>query len=219
MQDRSSRSEEQESSSKGCHYELSQPLSPLTPLPPSSPEEHDAIHRGMVNIGTGQSPLHHTSHKSPDSPVPPSSPELAADLLPGGIAQPLSEMDIPAGNSTSDEDENFLASSSPAVRRRPLSATAETAQNTTSRTSDSPSASAHTHIRISHAKLRSLPDAVVELDSDGEEMSSDASIVVPLTSQGMSMSSSESSYLDLVGTLPSAIEDFLDMVNSDSSNT
>ncbi|KAH9963123.1 hypothetical protein BC827DRAFT_144744 [Russula dissimulans] len=213
LQDRSSHSEGQESSSKGCYHELSQPPSPLTPLPPSSPEEPDAIRGGTDNIGTNRSPLHYVSYKSPDSPVPPSSPALVDD---GGIAQPLPEMNIPAEDPTSDSDENF---SSPTVRRRPPSATAETVQNTTSRASDNSSGSAYAHIRISHAKLRSLPDSAIELDSDGEEMSSDSSIVVPLTSQGMSMSSSASSYLDLVGTLPSAIGDFLDMVNSDPSNT
>jgi len=216
LQDRSSHSEGQESSSKGCHHELSEPPSPLTPLPPSSPEEPDAIRGGADNIGTNRSLLHYVSYKSPDSPVPPSSPALVADLAPGGIAQPLPEMNIPAVDPTSDSDENF---SPPAVRRRPLSATAETVQDTTSRASDNSSGSAHARIRISHAKLRSLPDSAIELDSDGEEMSSDSSIVVPLTSQGMSMSSSASSYLDLVGTLPSAIGDFLDMVNSDPSNT
>jgi len=216
LQDRSSHFEEQESL-KDSHHELSQPPSPLTPLPPSSPEEPDVIRGGMDNIGIDRSPLHHRSHISPDRHK--LSPALVADLAPGGIAQPL-ELNTPAAaNPTSDEDENFLASPSPTVRRWPQSAIAETVQNTSSRTGDSSLTSPQLHIRISHAKLRSLPDAAVELDSDGEEMSSDSSIVVPLTSQGMSMASSESSYLDLVGTLPSAIGDFLDMVNSDSSNT
>jgi hypothetical protein len=172
------------------------------------------MNRDMNTIGTDRSPLQRTSHRAPKSPVPCSSPESIAEIGPGEIAQLLHEVDVPAEDrtSTSDEDEEFLVHPSP-VRRQPPRANDK---DTTSQAGEGPSASTYSHLRISHAKLRSIPDPTVELDSDGEEMASDGSFCVPATSQGMSMSSSTSSYLDLIGTLPSAVEDFLDMVDSDT---
>jgi hypothetical protein len=124
-------------------------------------------------------------------------------------------VDILAEDPTSNEDGNFVVQPS-LVRQRPPPANG---QNAISLAAGSPSASSSSQLRISHAKLRSLPDVAVELDSDGEEMSSDTSFSVPATSQGMS-SRTASSYLDLIGTLPSEVGDFLEMIDADnSSNT
>ncbi|KAI9507714.1 hypothetical protein F5148DRAFT_1284872 [Russula earlei] len=198
-QHRSSSSEaivQQESSSKDCQYEPSQSPSPLTPLPSSPVSE--VVRGKMVNVGADRSLSQQSLHKSPGRPVPPPSPHLIVDLGRGGVAQHLPKMDFPAEGPTSDEDEDIQA--------------------TTSAAGASPLTSAHSRLRISHAKLRSLPSAAVELDSDGEEMSSDTSITVPATSQGMSMPSSAGSYLDLVGTLPPEVGDFLNMVGSGTSS-
>jgi hypothetical protein len=162
-------------------------------------------------VGADSSPPQRTLHKTLDSPTPCSPLESVADLESGGMSQPLAEVDIPAEDPTSDEEEIFMVRPSP-VRRRPLLANVK---DKASPASDGPSASTPPHLRISHAKLRSLPNAAAELDSDGE-MPFDFS--VPATSQGTSMSCSASSYLDLVGTLPSAVEDFLDMIDSDASS-
>ena len=168
--------------------------------------------REMDIVGADSSPPQRTLHKTPDSkgPAPCSSPESVADLGSGGMAQPLPEEDTPAEDSRSDEGEDFLVHSSP-VRRRPLPANVK---DTSSPAGDGPSASAHTHLRISHAKLRRLPGPTVELDSDGEEISSDCGFSIPGTSQEIPMSSTAGSYLDLVGTLPSAVGDFLDMIDA-----
>jgi hypothetical protein len=127
------------------------------------------------------------------------------------MAQPLPEEDIPAEDPRSDEDEDFLVQPSPA-HRRPQPANAK---DSSSPAGDGPSATARTHLRISHAKLRSLPGPTVGFDSDGEEIFSDGGFSIPGTSQEISMSSTAGSYLDLVGTLPSAVEDFLDMTDAD----
>ena len=161
----------------------------------------------MDIVGPDTSPPQRTLHKTPESPAPCSSPRSVADLGTGVMARALPEVDIPAEGPTSDEDEDFLVHPSP-VRRRRLPADVKD----TSSPADDPSTTAHSHLRISHAKLRSLPYPTVEIDSDGEEMSSDSVFSVPSTSQGMSMSSS--SYLDLAGSLPSAVEDFLDMIDA-----
>ncbi len=82
-----------------------------------------------------------------------------------------------------------------------------------SRTSSS---STRRHLRISHVKLRSLPAVTIELNSDGEEMSSPGTSINALPSSP-EFPCSASSYLDLVGTLPSEVEDFLDMVGTNAS--
>jgi hypothetical protein len=145
-------------------------------------------------------------------PTPRSSSGSTVNLGFGEIAQPLPEVNGPAEDPTSDEEEDFLVYPSP-VRPQPSPANAK---NTTSPTGDDPLASVHTHLRISHAELRSLPNVTVELDSDGDEISSDGGFSVPTTSQIMLISSTGSSYLDLDGTLPSAVGDFLDMIDTDT---
>jgi hypothetical protein len=162
----------------------------------------------MDTAGKDASPSQHTPNKTPES----SPPSPIADPQWGGTSQHLSEMDVPVEDPTSDEDENFLVHPSPA-HPQPLSAKV---QSTSTPADDTPT-SAHSHLRISHAKLRSLPAPTVELDSDGEEMSSsDGSFSLPATSEGMSCAAS--SYLDLVGTLPSEVGDFLDMVGTNTSS-
>jgi len=157
--------------------------------------------------------------ETPQSPSSRSSPEPLVDLELCGTSQPLPEMEIPMEDPTSPtsrEDENSPIRSVPSlVRRSPPLANVE---NTISPSDDSPSPVAHSHARISHAKLRSLPDPAIELDSDGEEMSPTSSFSIAATSQGMSMSRSESSCLDLFGTLPSEVGDFFDMVDAYASS-
>ena len=168
------------------------------------------MHGNMDTMGANRSPSQRAMHIAPESPAPRSSPELMVNLATGGIAQPLPEAEIPLENPTPREDGNSLVHSTP-VRRGPLP---EKVQNKISPAGDSPSPGAHSHSRISHAKLRSLPDSPIELDSEGEEMSPATSFSIPATSQEMSMSFSASSCLDLVGTLPSEVGDFLDMVDA-----
>jgi len=167
--------------------------------------------RKIDTTGAESSPRQPTLHKTPESPAAPPSPESITDQESGGISQVLPEDEIPAEGPTSDEDEDFLVHPSPVRRQPPASV-----KNMSSPADDGPSASAHSHLRISHVKLRSIPDATVELDSDGEEMSSDTDFNLPATSQGAPMSCAGSSYLDLVGTLPSAVGDFLDMIDADA---
>jgi hypothetical protein len=171
--------------------------------------------REMNTVRADSSPPQPTLPKMPHSkgPAPCSLPESVANLGSGGMAQLLPEEDIPAEDPMSDEDEDFLVQPSP-VRRRPLPANVE---DTSSPAGDGPSASSHAHLRISHAKLRSLPGPTVELDSDGEEISSDGGFSIPGTSQEIPMSSTAGSYLDLVGTLPSAVGDFLDMIDANNA--
>ena len=217
MQDQRSQSRaiaEQEPSSKDCCHKLSDPPSPLTPLSPSSPQLPDAMDKKIDTMGAESLPRQRTSHKTPESPAARSSPESITDQESGGISQVLPEDEIPAEGPTSDEDEDFLVHPSPVRQRQPPASV----KNTSSPADDDPSASAHPHLRISHVKLRSIPDATVELDSDGEEMSSDTDFNLPATSQGAPMSCAGSSYLDLVGTLPSAVGDFLDMIDADASS-
>jgi len=214
MQDQRSQSEaiaEQEPSSKDCCYKLSDPPSPLTPLSPPSPQLPDATDRKIDTTGAESPPRQLTLHRTPESPAAHPSPESITDPESGGISQVLPEDEIPAEDPTSDEDEDFLVHPSPVRRRQPPASV----KNTSSPADDGPSASAHSRLRISHVKLRSIPDATVELDSDGEEMSSDTDFNLPATSQGVPMSCAGSSYLDLVGTLPSAVGDFLDMIDAD----
>ncbi|KAH9007026.1 hypothetical protein EDB86DRAFT_2869612 [Lactarius hatsudake] len=184
------------------------PLSPLTPLTPSSPRVPD-IECEKVNASKSDGPpLQYVSDETHEIPSMPLSPELAADT-PRGKATPLSKLDVPVEDPTSDEDENFVVHPSPVRRRSPL-------QNRSPPTSCTPSASTRRHLRISHAKLRSLPSISVELNSDGEEMSSDTSVDAFPSSPGASCPAS--SYLDLDGTLPSEVEDFLDMVGTNTSS-
>ncbi|KAI0254354.1 hypothetical protein BJV78DRAFT_1351258 [Lactifluus subvellereus] len=190
----------QQSSPDDHSYKLPlPPSSPLTPLTPSSSHSQlsDVMRQTVDTAGKDASPSQHTPDKTPES----SPPSPIADPQWGGTSQHLSEADVPVEDPTSDEDENFLVRPSPA-RPQPLY--------------DTPT----THLRISHAKLRSLPAPTVEFDSDGEEMpSSDGSFSLPTTSQGMSCAASDAgSYLDLVGTLPSEVGDFLDMVGTDASS-
>lgn len=164
-----------------------------------------------ANRSPSQQPL--ALRETPESPSPSSSPVLMVDpsLELCGTSQSPPEMEIPMENptsSTSREDENSPNHPSP-VRRSSSPANVE---NSISPSDDSPSPVARSHVRISHAKLRSLPDPAIELDSDGEEMSSTASFSIPATSQGMSCSAS--SCLDLIGTLPSEVGDFFDMVDA-----
>jgi hypothetical protein len=163
----------------------------------------------MDAVGEDASPTHRTPDKILEGPL--STP--IADPQWDGTAQHRSEMDVPVEDPTSDEDENFLVRPSP-TSKRPRSADI---QNNSTAAGNTTSVGAHSpHLRISHAKLRSLPTPTIELDSDGEEMSSsDGSFSPPATSQ---MSGAASSCLDLVGTLPSEVGDFLDMVGSDTSS-
>lgn len=202
LQERSSHSEtivEQESSSTGHCHKPSPPTSPLTPLSSSSSLLSDA----MGTIGANRSPSQHALPKTPESRAPRSTPEPMVDLGLGGTAQ------LPIEDPTSREDVNSLVHL-PSVSRCPPPAKI---RSTTFPAGDSPSpgAGARSHPRISHVKLRGLPDATVELDSDGEEMSPASSFSLPATSQEMSLASS---CLDLVGTLPSEVGDFLDMVDA-----
>lgn len=167
--------------------------------------------RKIDKMGAESSPQQRTLQlqKTPGEPAPRSSPESITDQESGGISQALPEGEIPAEDY---EDEAFLAHLSPDRRRQPPASV----NNTCSPADDGPSTTRHTLFRISRAKLRSLPNATVELDSDGEEMSSDTDFNLLATSQGEPMSCAGSSYLDLVGTLPSAVEDFLDMIDTDT---
>lgn len=148
-------------------------------------------------------PPQHKSDGSTRVPSIPPSPEPPADK-----AIPLSKLDIPAvEDPTSDEGEDFVVDPSPVRRQSQL-------QNSSPQTGRTPSVSTHRHLRISHAKLRKLPAATVELDSDGEEMSSDTSIDLLPSSPGVSCPAS--SYFDLHGTLPPEVEEFLDMVGTNA---
>lgn len=164
------------------------------------PLEHRSSHSDATAEQETSSKDGHYELSQPPSPLTP---------LPSSSPRPFDVED-----PTSNEDENFIVHPSP-VSPKSLPGNAE---NTISPVCDSPSASAHSHLRISHAKLRSLPDPAVELDSDGEEMSSDDSLDAPTSSQAMIMSSTGSSYLDLVGTLPSEVGDFLNMVDAATSS-
>jgi hypothetical protein len=198
---------EQEPSSKDSCYKPSDPPSPLTPLTPSSPQLPNAMDRKIDNMEAGSSPQQRTLplQKTPGGPAPRSSPESITDQESGGISQALPEGEISAEDYG---DEDFLVRPSPVRQRQPPASV----KSTCSPADDGPSTSRHTLLRISHAKLRSIPNATVELDSDGE-MSSDTDFNLPATSQ---MSCAGSSYLDLVGTLPSAVGDFLDMIGTDA---
>ena len=158
-------------------------------------------------------PLQHTADKAHEVPSIPPSPKPAAETQ-LGKAIPLSKLDVPVNDPTSDEDENFVVHPSP-VRQRSL---LHNSSPPASRTSSTPSASTRRrYLRISHAKLRSLPAATVELDSDGEEMSSPGTSIGAFPSSPRA-SCQASSYLDLDGTLPSEVQDFLDMVGTDASS-
>jgi hypothetical protein len=161
-------------------------------------------------MGANRSPSQQALHIALESPAPRSSPKLIVDLVMGGTAQPLPEAQTPIESPTPREDGNSLVHSTPVRRRSPP----EKVQNEISPVGDSPSQITHSHSSISHAKLRSLPDPTVELDSEGEEMSPNSSFSIPAMSQEMSSSFSASSCLDLVGTLPSEVGDFLDMVDA-----
>ena len=223
LQGESSRSEgivDQKSSSTDASHEPSPPPSPLTPLSSSFSSPclpTNAVHRDVdatsVNGSPSQQPL--ALCKTPERPSHP-SPEHMVDLESCGTSQPLPEMGTPVEGPTyptSRKDEKSPIHLSP-VRRTPPAANIE---NTISPSDDSPPVS-HSHTRISYAKLRSLPDPAIELDSDGEEMSSTSSFSIPATSQEMPMSFSSSSCLDLIGTLPSEIGDFFDMVDAYASS-
>jgi hypothetical protein len=179
------------------------------------------MHRDFDTMGANRSPSQQPLAlcDTQESPSSRSSPEPMVDLELCGTSQALPEMEIPMEDPTSPtsrEDENSPIHPS-SVRRTPPPANVEV-ENTISPSDDSPSPVAHSYARISHAKLRSLPDPAIELDSDGEEMSSTSSFSIPATSQGMSMSCSASSYLDLIGTLPSEVGDFFDMVDAYASS-
>ena len=164
-------------------------------------------------MGANRSPSQQTLHETPESPSSSLFPKPMVDptLELCGTSQSLPEMEIPTEDPTSPtsrEDETSPNHPSP-VRRSPSPGNVE---NSISPSDVSPSPVARSHVRISHAKLRSLPDPAIELDSDGEEMSSTASFSIPATSEGMSCSAS--SCLDLIGTLPSEVGDFFDMVDA-----
>ena len=203
------------SSSTDAGCKPSPPPSPLTPLSSSSSSPSDAVHRGIDAMGQNQLPSQQplTLCKTPEGPSPRSSPEPMVDLELCGTSQPLPEMEIPMENPTSPtsrEDKNSPIHPSPVRRSLPPA----NVESTISPSHGSPSPVARSHTRISHAKLRSIPDPAIELDSDGEEMLSTSSFSIPATSQGMSMSCSASSCLDLIGTLPSEVGDFFDMVDA-----
>ncbi len=199
----------QESSEDIHHTPPHLPSSPLTPLTPSSPGVPDIECEKVGVLESDGSPLQHIPDKTHEAPSTPPSPKPAADTQ-RGKATPLSKFDVPVDGPTSDEDENFFVHPSP-VRRRSL------LQNSSPPASRTPSASTRRHLRISHAKLRSLPAVSVELNSDGEEMSSsDTSIGAFPSSPGASCLAS--SFLDLDGTLPSEVEDFLNMVGTNASS-
>jgi hypothetical protein len=158
----------------------------------------------MGTIGTNRSPSRHALRKTLESPAP-RSPEPVVDLGMGGTARFLIE------DPKFREDGNTLVHASPVRQCPPPANIRSTTVPTGDSLGDSPSPGAYPHPRILHAKLRGFPDATVELDSDGEEMSPATSFSLPATSQEMS---SASSCLDLVGTLPSEVGDFLDMVDA-----
>lgn len=191
-------------SSEDIHHTLPHPpSSPLTPLTPSSPRVPECEKVGVLEPD-GPPPQPISDRTRGVLSIPP-SPEPATDK-----ATPVSKPDVPAvEDPTSDEDEDVVVHPSPVRRWSPL-------KNTSPPASCTPSASTRRHLRISHAKLRSLPAATVELDSDGEEMLSDTSIDVFPSSPGVCCPAS--SYLDLNGTLPSEVEDFLDMVGTNTSS-
>ncbi|KAH9050008.1 hypothetical protein EDB84DRAFT_1450453 [Lactarius hengduanensis] len=198
----------QESSEDIHHTPPYPPLSPLTPLTPPSPRVPD-IECEKVNASKSDGPpLQNVSDETHEIPSMPLSPGPATDTQ-RGKPTPLSRLDVPVEDPTSDEDENFVVHPSPVRRRSPL-------QDRSPPTSCTPSASTRRHLRISHAKLRSLPSISVELNSDGEEMSSDTSVDAFPFSPGTSCPAS--SYLDLDGTLPSEVEDFLNMVDTNASS-
>jgi hypothetical protein len=195
----------QESSEDIHHTPPHPPSSPLTPLTPSSPRVPDTECEKVGVLQSDGPPPQPISDKTQGVPSIPPSSETATDK-----ATHVSKSDVPAvEDPTSDEDEDVVVHPSPVRRRSPL-------KNSSPPASCTPSASTRRHLRISHAKLRSLPAATVELDSDGEEMSSDTSIDVFPSSPGVSCPAS--SYLDLNGTLPSEVEDFLDMVGTNTSS-
>lgn len=168
----------------------------------------------MNNMGANRSSSQHTSRKTRESPAPRPSPELMVDLEMGGTAQPFPGVETPTEGPPSREDGSSSVHPSP-VRRPSLPANV---QSPISPAGDCSSPSAHSHPSIPHVKLRSLPDAAIELDSEGEEMSPALSFSIPATSQEMSTSFSASSCLDLVGTLPSEVGDFMDMVDAYASS-
>jgi hypothetical protein len=198
----------QESSEDIHHTPPHPPSSPLTPLTPTSPLASVIECEKVSVLESDGPPSQHISDKTHGVPtIPPPKPAADTQL---GKATPHSKLDVPVEDPTSDEDENFVVHPS-SVRQWSLP------QNSSPPASYTPSASTRRHFRISHAKLRSLPAATVELDSDGEEMSSpDTSIGAFPSSPGVSYPAS--SYLDLDGTLPPEVKDFLDMVGTNASS-
>jgi hypothetical protein len=161
-----------------------------------------------ANRSPSQQPL--ALCETPKSPSPSLSSEPMVEVELCGTSQPLPEVEIPMEDPTSATSrEGGNSSIHSPVRRSPSPA------NVGNKVSpdDSPSPVARSHVRISHAKLRSLPDPAIELDSDGDEMST-SSFSIPATSQGMSTSFSAGSCLDLIGTLPSEVGDFFDMIDA-----
>lgn len=174
------------------------------------------MHRDVETMKTNRSPSQQPLAlcETPEGPSSRPSPEPVVDLELCGTSQPLyPEIEIPMEDTTSPtsrEDDISTIKQSPVRQNSPPA----NVENTISSSNHGPSpVVAHSHTRISHAKLRSLPDPTVELDSDGEEMSPTSSFS-PATSQGMSMSCSAGSCLDLIGTLPSEVGDFFDMVDA-----
>jgi hypothetical protein len=174
------------------------PLTPLTPSPQVPDTECEKV--GVLESGVPPPQQHIPDKSRRVSSIPP--PHEPA-------ATPHPKLDVPVVEGpTSDEDENIAVLPSPVCQ--PL------LQSSNPPAGRTPSASTRRHLRISHAKLRSLSAATVELDSDGEEMSSDTSIDVFPSSPGVSCPAT--SYLDLNGTLPSEVGDFLDMVGTNASS-
>jgi hypothetical protein len=222
LPDESSHSEvivEPKSSSTDVGCKPSPPPSPLTPLSSSSSSRFesllsDAMHRNVDTMDANRSPSQQPLAfcETPESPCSHLSPEPMVDIELCGTSQPLPEMEIPIENPTGPTSRKDEPSP---LRRSPPPATVE---NTIIQSDDNSSPVAHSHTRISHAKLRSLPDPAIELDSDGEEMSPTSSFSILTASQDMSMSCSASSCLDLIGTLPSEVGDFFDMVDAYNSS-
>ena len=193
--------QDQESLSNDHSYKLPiLPSSPLTPLTPSS--SSSAMRPNSDAARESASPSQHIRDKILGSSPPPADPQW------GGISPHLAKLDFPAEDPASDEDKTFVRSSPTPLRLRSADI-----RNSSTPISNTPSTSTST-LHISHAKLRSLPAPTIELDSDGEEISSsNGGFSPPATSQ---ISGAGRSYFDLVGTLPSEVRDFLDMVGTDT---
>ncbi|KAI0269185.1 hypothetical protein BC834DRAFT_967830 [Gloeopeniophorella convolvens] len=197
-------------------HSQSSPLAPLT----SSPPQISVPIRQRTRLPQAEE---HSPGYSPQTPAkildnvplvssPGGMPERSSHSQ-QGYALPLLQVGIPLDyeDPTSEEEENFLVNPSPIRRRMSPSTTHDIAISASATTSRR----VYSGLRISHAKLRCLPDLPASLDSDGAGLSfPDDDFSLPMTSQDMS--SGVGSYLELVGTLPPEVTDFLDMIGPES---